>query len=495
MSRIVRLQAEGFKRLVAVDITPDPHLNRIGGNNEEGKSSLLDSIFAAIGGAEALPVKPVRTGEEYAIVRVDMGELKATRFFDKDGTTSLKLENADGANYGAAQTKLDELVGAITFDPLAFANMSPKDQAAELRRLVKLDVDLDDLAAKDKADFAARRDINRDALAVKARVEAIVLPTEIPETAPDKDALVEALTNAADTNNAITVEERRRSDEADDITALADSSSRNLDRAAELRRQADEAEQEGKNQAALATARREALDALPPLAERVDTSALRVQIQEAETALALIARRDERKRLAGEFAALKARSDALSAAMAARKDAREKALASAQMPIEGLGLDTVGDDFVVTFNGEPFSQSSGAQRIKVSTALAIAANPKLRVCVIKDGSLLDSKNLATLAEMAREHDFQIWLETVGEEGAGIIMEAGAVKGAAEPERVQPPKRRKKAEGDVVPMNPDDTAGSTEPPTSSIEEVKVAPPARRQPRALGEIVTKPADRLL
>ncbi len=185
--RIVRLQAEGFKRLVAVDISPEGDLIEVRGNNGEGKSSLLDAIFATLAGKDAAPIKPVRTGEEYALIRVDLGDLKVTRYFGDDGATKLKVENAEGAVFTQGQTMLDALVGSISFDPLEFAGLSPKDQAAEIRRLVKLDVDLDDLAAKDRADMEARRDINRDAKAVKARVEAIVVPADLPDVIPDRE--------------------------------------------------------------------------------------------------------------------------------------------------------------------------------------------------------------------------------------------------------------------------------------------------------------------
>ena len=136
--RIVRLQAEGFKRIVAVDITPEGDLVEVRGNNENGKSSVLDAIFAALGGAEAAPERPVRDGEEAAVIRLDLGELVVTRYFTAAGTTGLKVTTPDGAAYGSAQTMLDKLVGKISFDPLAFRDLKPAEQADELRKLVEL---------------------------------------------------------------------------------------------------------------------------------------------------------------------------------------------------------------------------------------------------------------------------------------------------------------------------------------------------------------------
>ena len=58
--KIIELRAENFKRLRAIDITPDGHLVEIRGKNGQGKSSVLDGIWALFASAEALPPRPVR---------------------------------------------------------------------------------------------------------------------------------------------------------------------------------------------------------------------------------------------------------------------------------------------------------------------------------------------------------------------------------------------------------------------------------------------------
>lgn len=496
--RIVRLQAEGFKRLVAVDITPEGDLIEVRGENGEGKSSVLDAIFAALAGKDAAPIKPVRTGEEYALIKLDLGELKVTRYFGEDGATKLKVENAEGAVFTQGQTMLDALVGSISFDPLEFANMAGKDQAAEIRRLVKLDVDLDQLAADDKVDYDKRREVNRDAAAIKARIEAIVVPGDLPAEAPDKAAIADQLGNAADTNGAIEREEVRRSNRKDEREAAEGWARKRNQDAAELRKRADEAEIEATAKVSEAALIGAELEKLPALDKRVDTAALRTELAEAERVSGLIARRDERDRLKGEFDALKATSEGLTGSMTTRAAAREKALAEAKMPVEGLSFATIADELILTLNGEPFSQAASADQLRVSVAIAMTANPRLRVLRVKDGSLLDKKNLAILRETAKAHDFQIWGEFVGEDGAGIVMEAGKVKGAPEPERVEPPKRRKK--GEAAAMDPDaivETANRGEVQAKDlVAGDQLVTAEKRKPQALREFSTpKPEGSLL
>jgi hypothetical protein len=66
-------------------------------------------------------------------------------------------------------------------------------------------------------------------------------------------------------------------------------------------------------------------------------------------------------------------------------------------------------------------------RRRVSVAIAMAANPKLRVLRVRDGSLLDEDGIAMLAKLANERDYQIWLERVDSTGKiGVVMEDGEV---------------------------------------------------------------------
>jgi len=509
--KIIRLQTQGFKRVVAVDLTPSDPLVEVRGNNAEGKSSLLDSIMAALGGAEAAPVKPIKTGEEFSAIRVTLGDgepdIIVEKYFDDVGE-KLKVTSADGAEYKAGQTKIADLLGRMTFDPLAFARMPAKDQAAELRRLVPLSVDLDELAAQDRADVTARRDVNRDAKALKARIEAIPVETDLPEEKPDLDALTKTLANAAEINGAIERErmsrnERRRviEDRLAKVGELTAEIGRLEDRIATIR---DEIAMLDKG-----TAERLAeLEALPPLDEPVDTTAASTAIADARQIINRFARKETRDSLVAEFDALKVKSEGFTKALEDRAALRAKALAEAKMPIGGLTFARLCDivpteeseDLIVAYNGEPFSQASGAEQLRVSMRLAMAANPKLRVMLIKDGSLLDPNGLALVRDMAADGDYQVWLESVGEgDGSGIIMEAGKVRGADEPERIDPPKRRQTSRPltDKEKADMADPAKGSDPipdglaidrKTGETVIVEDAPIKRQRPRAMTEFTS-------
>lgn len=455
--RVINLVAENFKRLKAVEITPEGDIVTIGGKNGSGKSSVLDAIYVALKGRSAAPPKPVRAGEEKCTIKLDLGDLVITRTFNqKDGeqyTDSLKVENAEGLRYAnKPQEILDRLLGEIGFDPFEFVQMKPGQQADTLLQMVPLSVDLDELAEADASDFAKRRDLNRDGHAAVARRDGI--PKEaVPDDLPDRQALVDQLGGAAQTNAAIERDRAARADQdkqAANCRTMAETARGNAER---LRSDAERADQAAAEQDAEAKRITDALAALEPLGEPVDVAAIQDQLGKAEALLAAADRQKRRAELDTEIETLRADAKALTDSMEAREKERQGALASAEMPIEGLAfaINEKGKPSV-TFGGVPFEQASTAEQLRASTAIAMAANPTLRVLRIKDGSLLDEDSMAMLGQIVTEHEFQLWVEVVGTGGVGVIMEEGEVRATpvetSEEKPEAKPKGKAKAKADA-----------------------------------------------
>lgn len=60
---ITALEAENVKRIKAVEITPSTTgLTLIGGNNNQGKTSVLDALAWALGGDKFRPAAAARDG-------------------------------------------------------------------------------------------------------------------------------------------------------------------------------------------------------------------------------------------------------------------------------------------------------------------------------------------------------------------------------------------------------------------------------------------------
>ena len=428
--KIVKLSASNFKRLQAVEINPDGTLVRITGKNGQGKSSVLDAIEAVIGGGRALPPRPVRSGAKHAKIIADLGDLIVSRRFTAEGGTSLQVERADGSVLSSPQKVLDALFARFSFDPIEILRMDAKKQLETLRSVVKVDVDIEALDGRNLRDFNERTDINRDAKNLRSRIEAIDvpdLPAGMPAPKPvDTEALLSQIESAAATNAEIEQRKVRREQVAEGVKKKRMAGQEKLDRAAELRAEAAELEAEGQKQHMEADADEKRLAEAEPLPEPVDVSALRSQLDNGTAINKTIDRRRERDLLRADLAELEAKAQALTDAIAERTQQKADAIANAKMPVPGLGFTDEG----VTLNGLPFEQASSAEQLRASMGIAMAMNPELRVVLIRDGSLLDEDGLRLVAEMAAEHDFQVWVESVDSSGAiGIVMEDGRVKGA------------------------------------------------------------------
>lgn len=416
--RILRLEAENFKRLRAVSIVPGAHLVEVTGDNGEGKTSTLDAIWALVGGKDAAPDKPIRTGEQQAVISAELGEgdevkLKVTRKFKlREGvpyTTDLIVESGDGARFSSPQSILDALVGSLCFDPLAFTRMKDEEQVKTLRAFVP-EVDFVELEGLNRRDYEDRTEVNRKAK--ELRVQAAALPAaegDVPELV-DLQALETSLAEAARKNGE--TEQRRARRQATE------------ERIGTLELQIKAAEEE-------INTLQDQLDMAEPLPALVDSEDLARQLAEGRQTNELVARVKRRRELDQQATDAEERSVVLTQAIATRTEEASKAVAAATMPVPGLSFL---DGAFVTFNGEPLGQASHAEQIRVSVAIAAAMNPQLRVARILDGSLLDAKSWDALAHYAAEADLQVWVETVTQHGAAAvhIADGGVVADVAAP---------------------------------------------------------------
>jgi DNA repair exonuclease SbcCD ATPase subunit len=403
MSKIIRLESTNYKRLKAVEIAPDPDGNLVivAGKNGQGKSSILDSITAALGGVSAKTTpKPIRDGEERAEIILETEDFIVTRRFTASGST-LVVKAPDGAVYPKGQSKLDDMLGRLSLDPLAFTQLSDRDQLATLLDLVKLPFDPEQLAAERKELFEVRTEVNRELKQAQSAAAAIPVTKEMADLKPVSVMdLLDAFRSGQALNQKIAAAETARAEWADKVELL--------------KRELAEAEQE------LKTAE-EHLSTAPP---RVDLDSIQDKLDHAEQINADVRTFESWTRASDTVAERQAEAAELTAKIEDIDKRKADGLAAAEFPVDGLGFDESG----VTYNGVPFKQASSAEQLRVSLAMAIALNPKLRVIRIADGSLLDSDNLALVESIAREHDFQVWIEMVGDgNGRGIIIEDGEVK--------------------------------------------------------------------
>jgi len=396
--KIIALEAENVKHLKVVNIKPDGSLVIIGGDNAAGKTCVLDSIEYALHGAGAIPVKPIREGQKKARIVLDLGDIQVTRTFSNKGT-KLIVKNKDDATFSSPQSMLDKLTGELTFDPLEFSRMDAKKQAEVLKKLVGLDFDKMD--AQHKNLFDQRTIVNRRGKDLKGHLDSLTKYDGVPDQEVSIQELSAKYAKALEHNQRIEIAHR------------------------ELKSKVDELQRLEKEVKALRTDVKQRQKALENIKEMVDAEAIYSQIADAEGINFKIRENKTYSKVDQELAELRKQSQSLSDQMMKITSIKAKSLAKAKFPIKELAIDDDG----VTFEDIPFDQCSSAQKIRISVAMGLAMNPKLRVLLIREGSLLDENNLAMIAKMAADADAQIWLERVGKgKECQIIIEDGSVKG-------------------------------------------------------------------
>lgn len=437
-SKIIRLASENVKRLQAVEITPTGHIVTIAGKNAQGKTSVLDSIAYALGGAETFDKVPVRQGAKKATIVVELDGLTITRTISASGSTQLVVTDKSGQRYPSPQAILDALVGKLSFDPLAFSRKKPEEQAEILRNIAGLDFSKENAEIDQIYDY--RTETNRDVKKLEGQLAGTTppragLPDEEKSTAEILQRQQAAI--AANTENEkkrsakrgiesqISTRKQQVKTAEEDIQELEDQIA-----AIQKRVEARRKDVESFNNEVMKL--EEQLDlTLKEVAALVDQpiDVFQTELSQVESINREVRAAAQRKELQKQIHDKKTKSEGYTKRIAELEEAKTKRIREAKFPIAGLAMNLAGE---VIFNDLPLEQASSAQQLRVSVAIGLALNPKLRVLLVRDGSLLDDDSRALLLELATEHDAQVWLEQVGTAGdVSVVIEDGMVKEVAE----------------------------------------------------------------
>jgi len=417
--RILKLEAENVKRIKVVSITPEGDVVIISGKNGQGKTSVLDSFWLALGGKKASPQIPIRKGQEKASVKVELGSKNfqkikyiIERVWSDNEHSHLKVTTGKGDGFGTPQQLLDSLLGELSFDPLTFARADKKIQRDFLMEAGKIKGDWDKLTLISGSDWSHYPNyIDATDAAVKT----------LFETRTEINRRVKSLANQID---AIKIPEEYEKAKPVDVTKLLDRQKK-VDHLAELQRNIKTTEEEIENlNDRLKELQQERKKLLDKGISIIDGGKIREQIKKADTINKFSNLIEKRKELKETYKTDADESERLTNVLNQLRELKTEVVAKAKLPIDGLGFDEEG----VTYNGLPFSQVSDSEKLKISMAIAMALNPQIRVIRITDGSLLDKDSMKIIEEMAEKNDFQVWLEVVDDTGkVGIYIEDGSIK--------------------------------------------------------------------
>jgi predicted ATP-binding protein involved in virulence len=399
--QISHVTVDNFKRIKGVDVEITGNVITIGGRNAQGKSSFIDAIWNTLGGKQRAVTRPVRDGETHGEAEITIEDAEGNGLVVKRtwkvGKASQLTVRPIGskAKISEAQGTLDRLIGAFAFDPLEFANLEKTKARDVLIDLIG--VDLSELDAEYDEAYQARLEQGREVKRIQGSLESLERPAA---GLPDDYVSVAAL-----------VKER---EETGRVSNLTDGARERMSIIAATIREL----QEESGQLAEKVQKGSAW-----LSSRRDLQTIEQEMVDAETTNASIRDAERYRETREELKAAESEHGQLDIRVKEAQQAKAAALASAQLPIEGLSFDESG----VLYNGVPFEQASAAERIRVSVAIATAMNPELKVICVKDGSLLDEQSRADLIRLAEEFGVQLFLELVGNTGAEtLVFEDGVI---------------------------------------------------------------------
>ena len=413
---ILKLQASNVMNIEAIEIEPNGNSVTLTGKNGAGKSAFLKAIeFALSGKALAATPEPVRHGQKSGDILLDLGDIIVKRHFTNDSST-VKIENKDGAVFKSPQALLDKFRGNIAFDPMSFAGLPEKQQKEVLLGMIDLPIDLDELDLKRKVIYNERTDVNRDLTRLKGQLDGI---PDMPDVPDDELSSVDVMNDMQAASNHITENNNKRTDLSHQIKGRAATAAQLSYLNGEIIRLQDEAES---YKIKLATEDHTIADMKATVESLVDPDLeqFKCKLEDVEQINVQVRQKQDRTKIVTQIYGLQKDREILKNAIKDIDALKTKTVSEAGMPVDGLGFNESG----VTFGDVPLSQCSDGQKRLISARIGMAMNPDLRVLWVNDASLLDTDSINDLKSIADENGYQLWLECVSDdEKVGVHIEA------------------------------------------------------------------------
>lgn len=389
--KISRLEIENTKRIKAVALEPAPNgLTVIGGRNNQGKTSILDSIAWALGGDKFKPTSARRDGSvvpPYLHVEMDNG-LVVER---KGENSSLKVIDPAGRKGG--QQLLNEFVEQLALDLPRFMELNSKDKANVLLKTIGVEDQLRKLDLDESTTFNRRRELGRIALQKQKYADELPLYPDVPKEPISASELILRQQEILAKNGE---NQRLRNEYANMV--------RRHDELLEKLR-AMQAEFDDLN-AKIAIAKK-------PTDELVDesTDEIRESLLNIESINAKVRANGERERAEIEAEQYRKDYDALTDELDQIRSDRAKLLDSADLPLPGLSVA----DGELTYNGVKWDCMSGSDQLKTATAIVRRLNPKCGFVLLDK---LEQMDIDTLREFGQ------WLESEGLQAIATRVSTG-----------------------------------------------------------------------
>ena len=404
--KINSLEIENVKRVRAVKIVPTQNgLTVLGGRNNQGKTSILDSIAWVLGGNRFRPSNPQREGS------VIPPTLKVTLnngiVVERKGKNS-DLKVTDPSGQKAGQQLLDSFVEQLALDLPKFMASSGKEKAQTLLNIIGVDEQLAKLDYEETSKFNERLAVGRIADQKTKFAKEMPYFEEVPKELVSVSELIHQQQEILARNG-----ENQRKRE-------------NLHKLEEKMQQINEQmevllKQQTQVQNDLQIARMDAVDL-----QDESTAELERNISEIEEINRKVRANLDKEKAEEDAKQYENQYMALTNDIEKIRKQKNDLLASADLPLDELSVE----DGELIYKGQKWDGMSGADQMKVSTAIIRKLNPQCGFVLLDK---LEQMDVETMQE------FNNWLEAEGLQAiatrvstggeCSLIIEDGYVVGA------------------------------------------------------------------
>lgn len=417
--KINQLKIENVKRVKAVKIEPTENgLTIVGGKNNQGKTSILDSIAWALGGNRYRPSQAKREGsmtEPYLQVKLSNGLIVERKGKNSD----LKVIDPNGQKAG--QQLLDSFVEELAIDLPKFINSTSKEKADTLLRIIGIGDQLAQLDREEKELYNQRRAIGQIADQKKKFAKEMPYYADAPKEPVSANELIQQQQAILAKNG----ENQRKRERASQIQQEYNMQTQEVERLRQLLNEAEmKLAQLGND---LEIAQKDALDLVDESTEELERNIQ--QIDEINRKVRANLDKDKAEEDALQYSN---QYNALTEKIEEVRKTKIELLNSANLPLAELSVE----DGELTYKGQKWDNMSGSDQLKVATAIVRKLKPNCGFILIDK---LEQMDLETLQEFGR------WLEQEGLQAiatrvstgdeCSIIIEDGYVVGQSQVEEL------------------------------------------------------------
>ena len=425
--KINKLEIENVKRIKAVKIEPTSNgLTIVGGNNNQGKTSVLDSIAWALGGEKYRPSQAQREGSTIPpTLHIVMNNgLVVER---KGKNSSLKVTDPTGNKAG--QQLLNEFVEQLALDLPKFMESSGKEKAQTLLKIIGVGDQLEVLDKKEKELYNNRLAIGQIADRKKKFADEQPYYPDAPKELVSPSELIKQQQEILARNG----ENQRKRERLNEITMnkhrVFDDIGRLDEQIATLQKQKEQLTEEY-NQAV-----RDEETAQKTVMELQDesTAELEASLANIEEINRKVKANMDKDKAEDDALDYKNQYDTLSIEIDKTRKEKTDLLQSAELPLPDLSVK----DGELIYKGQQWDNMSGSDRLKVSTAIVRKLNPKCGFVLLDKLEQMDLNTLQEFGQWLEQEGLQAIATRVSTGGeCSIIIEDGYVK---EPDPAPQPK--------------------------------------------------------